>query len=72
MAAELEETFLACLNDEEFRKQMRRVLIAKYFVDFAERTALYQLVGLASLGQPLNRISELTTRNGVNDSFQVW
>lgn len=46
VAAELDETFLACLNDEEFRKQMRRVLIAKYFVDFAERTALYQLVGL--------------------------
>ena len=46
VAADLDETFLACLNDEEFRKQMRRVLIAKYFVDFSERTALYQLVGL--------------------------
>ena len=46
VAAELDETFLACLNDADFRKQMRRVLIAKYFVDFAERTALYQLVGL--------------------------
>lgn len=46
VAAHLDETFLACLNDEEFRKQMCRILIAKYFVDFAERTALYQLVGL--------------------------
>ena len=46
VAADLDETFLACLNDEDFRKQMRRVLIAKYFVDFSERTALYQLVGL--------------------------
>jgi putative restriction endonuclease len=46
VAADLDETFLACLNEADFRKQMRRVLIAKYFVDFAERTALYQLVGL--------------------------
>jgi putative restriction endonuclease len=46
VAADLDETFLACLNDADFRQQMRRILIAKYFVDFAERTALYQLVGL--------------------------
>ena len=45
-AADLDETFLTCLNDADFRKQMRRILIAKYFLDFAERTALYQLVGL--------------------------
>ena len=44
--AQLEETFLACLNDQEFQSQMRRILIAKYFVDASERTALYQLVGL--------------------------
>lgn len=46
VAAELAETFLACLNDVDFRKQMRRILIAKYFVDPRERTSLYQLVGL--------------------------
>ena len=46
IAAEIDETFLACLNDPEFRLQMRRILIAKYFVDYTERTALYQLVGL--------------------------
>jgi putative restriction endonuclease len=45
-AIDLDETFLAGLNEENFRKQMRRILIAKYFVDFAERAALYQLVGL--------------------------
>jgi len=43
----LDETFLGCLNDADFRHQMRRVLIAKYFAEFTERTALYQLVGLA-------------------------
>jgi putative restriction endonuclease len=46
VAAELDETFLDCLGDSGFRRQMRRILIAKYFVDFAERTALYQLVGV--------------------------
>lgn len=46
VAAELDETFLALLNDPDFRKQMRRILIAKYFADAGERTALYQLVGL--------------------------
>ncbi len=39
VAANLSETFLACLNDKEFRTQMRRILIAKYFVDYTERTA---------------------------------
>lgn len=34
VAADLDETFLACLNDEDFRKQMRRVLIAKVFCGF--------------------------------------
>lgn len=47
VAARLDETFLACLNDSDFRKQMRRILIAKYFVDGGERAALYQLVGLS-------------------------
>ena len=46
VVVEMDDTFLGCLNDPEFRTQMRRILIAKYFVDFAERTALYQLVGL--------------------------
>jgi putative restriction endonuclease len=46
VAADLDETFLDCLNDADFRQQMRRILIAKYFVDFTERAALYQLVGL--------------------------
>jgi len=46
IAAEIDETFLACLNDPEFRLQMRRILIAKYFTDYTERAALYQLVGL--------------------------
>ncbi len=46
VAAEMDDTFLACLRDPDFRMQMRRILIAKYFVGFAERAALYQLVGL--------------------------
>ena len=46
VAAQMDNTFLACLNEPEFRKQMRRILIAKYFMNFAERAALYQLVGL--------------------------
>lgn len=46
VAANLDETFLACLNDSGFRREMRRLLIAKYFTDYAERTALYQLVGM--------------------------
>lgn len=46
VAAQLDETFLACLNDADFRKQMRRILIAKYFLHPGERAALYQLVGL--------------------------
>ena len=46
IAAEMDDSFLACLNDSEFRLQMRRILIAKYFVDYTERTALYQLVGM--------------------------
>ncbi len=46
VAARLDETFLACLNETDFRKQMRRILIAKYFTDARERTSLYELVGL--------------------------
>src|SRR5262249_23316109 len=46
VAARLDETFWACLSNSEFREQLRRILIAKYFVDARERAALYQLVGL--------------------------
>jgi putative restriction endonuclease len=46
VAAELDDTFLACLNDPEFQTRMRRLLITKYFAGPSERTALYQLVGL--------------------------
>lgn len=46
VAARLDESFMACLNDPRFRESMRRVIIARYFVDEAERAALYSLVGL--------------------------
>jgi len=43
------------LNDPDFRKEIRRLLIAKYFTDFAERTALYQLVGMPVPPDPIVR-----------------
>lgn len=46
VSVKFDEMFLACLNDADFRKQMRRVLIAGYFTDPRERTALYDLVGI--------------------------
>jgi putative restriction endonuclease len=46
VAANLDEGFLACLNDQHFRESMRRLLIARYFMDGGERAALYSLVGL--------------------------
>jgi putative restriction endonuclease len=46
IAAEMDDAFLACLNNAEFRLQMRRIIIAKYFTDYTERAGLYQLVGL--------------------------
>lgn len=52
-AAQLDKTFLACLNNPDFRNQIRRILIAKYFVDSGERAALYQLVGLAMPPDPI-------------------
>jgi putative restriction endonuclease len=55
VAANLDETFLACLNEPDFRKEMRRLLIAKYFTDFTERTALYQLVGMPVPPDPIVR-----------------
>ena len=44
--ARLDESFLACLHDAGFRKQLRRALIARYFTDPGERAALYGLVRL--------------------------
>ena len=46
VAAQLDESFFACLQDAGFRKQVRRVLIARYFADPGERAALYGLVRL--------------------------
>jgi putative restriction endonuclease len=46
VAARLDKSFLACLSDAGFRKQLRRVLIARYFTDPGERAALYSLVRL--------------------------
>ncbi len=46
-AAQFDEDFFACLQRDDFRQQIRRILIARYFVDAAERAALYTLVGLA-------------------------
>jgi putative restriction endonuclease len=46
VAAKLDEGFLACLKDARFRESMRRLLIARYFVNGGERAALYSLVGL--------------------------
>lgn len=47
VAARLDESFLACLHDADFRKQLRRVLIARYFTDPGKRAALYDLVRLS-------------------------
>lgn len=46
VAAKLDPDFYACLHDTGFRKQLRRVLVARYFTDPGERAALYDLVGL--------------------------
>lgn len=46
VAAQLDDDFFACLYDTKFRERLRRVLVAKYFVDAAERATLYDLVGL--------------------------
>jgi putative restriction endonuclease len=45
-AVQFDDEFLACLQRDDFRPQLRRILIARYFVDAAERTALYALMGL--------------------------
>ena len=46
VAARINDEFFACLYDQSFRLLMRRSLIARYFVDPRERTALYELVGI--------------------------
>jgi putative restriction endonuclease len=45
-AAQIDDGFFACLNDPPFREELRRVLIARYFIDLGECAALYDLVGL--------------------------
>jgi putative restriction endonuclease len=45
-AAQLDGGFFACLQRDDFREQIRRILIARYFVDASERAALYSLVGV--------------------------
>lgn len=46
VVAKLHADFHACLHDPAFRKQLHRILIARYFTDAGERAALYDLVGL--------------------------
>ncbi len=46
VVAKLHADFHACLHDPAFRKQLRRILIARYFTDAGERAALYDLAGL--------------------------
>jgi putative restriction endonuclease len=75
VAARLDETFLACLNDPDFRNQMRRILIAKYFVDPGERAALYQLVGLSVPPDPIvkedARLYEISRERGREARFRL-
>jgi len=75
VAAWLDETFLACLNDPDFRNQMRRILIAKYFIDAGERAALYQLVGLSVPPDPVvkedARLYEISRERGREARFRL-
>jgi len=75
VAARFDETFLACLNDPDFRDQMRRILIAKYFVDAGERAALYQLVGLSVPSDPIvkedARLYEISRERGREARFRL-
>jgi len=74
-AAQLDETFLACLNDANFRNQMRRILIAKYFAEASERAALYQLVGLSVPPEPIvkedARLYEIARERGREARFRL-
>lgn len=75
VAVRFDETFLACLNDPDFRAQMRRILIAKYFVDAGERAALYQLVGLSVPPDPIvkedARLYEISRERGREARFRL-
>ncbi len=75
VAAQLDETFLTCLNDADFRNQMRRILIAKYFVDAGERAALYELVGLSVPPDPIvkedARLYETSRERGREARFRL-
>src|SRR5438034_5714566 len=75
VAARLDETFWACLNNPDFREQMRRILIAKYFVDASERAALYQLVGLSVPPDPIvkedARLYETSRERGREARFRL-
>lgn len=46
VSVRIDAEFFSLLHDADFREQLRRVLIAKYFNDAGERAALYELVGL--------------------------
>ncbi len=75
VAARLDETFWACLNNPDFREQMRRILIAKYFMDAGERAALYQLVGLSVPPDPIvkedARLYEISRERGREARFRL-
>lgn len=75
VTAILDDTFLACLNDPEFQRQMRRLLIAKYFAGPGERTALYQLVGLtvppATIVREDARLYEAARERGREGRFRL-
>ena len=46
VSVDLDESLFTCFQDADFRERLRRVLVAKYFVDASERAALYNLVDL--------------------------
>src|SRR5258706_6484975 len=75
VAAQFDATFLACLNNADFRVKMRRVLIAKYFADAGERAALYQLVGLPAPSDEIiiedARLYEVARERGREARFRL-
>lgn len=75
VTAQLDESFLECLHDDDFRKQFRRILIAKYFIDAGERAALYQMVGLrippADVVKEEAKLYEATRERGREARFRL-
>ncbi len=75
VAVRLDDEFFVCLNDAEFRERLRRVLIAKYFDDPAERAALYELVGLPvppdDIVQADAKLYEATRERGREARFRL-